>query len=239
MKSGLVGSTSERTVARCAKTLVLTVLEQLVSRALMASNVTAAVVFRCVDKYQPSLLVDEADTFLGDKHELRGILNSGHRRGGKVLRVAGDDLEPRAFQTFAPVAIALIGKLRDTLADRSIEIEMRRKKREEKVEALRPDRLGHLEEFRRCCARWVQDHLEELRETDPDVPSELHDRAADNCKSSPCPVFRRDSEPLARPGRGAQRGITTAPGFLIAARAAWRSTAAGSTPLSLAVSITL
>lgn len=57
--------------------------------------------------------------------------------------------------------------------------------------------------------------------------------------SSPCPVFRHDSEPLARSGRDAQRGITTAPGFLIATRAAWRKTAAGSTPLSLAVSITL
>ena len=47
----------------------------------------------------------------------------------------------------------MIGKLPDTLADRSIEIEMRRKKRDEKVELLRLDRLGHLEEQRRYCAR--------------------------------------------------------------------------------------
>ena len=167
-------------VMRCAKTLVLIVLEQLVSKALMASNVSAAAVFRCIDKFQPSLLVDEADTFLAGKDELRGVLNSGHRRGGMVLRVSGDDLEPRAFRTFAPVAIALIGKLRTTLADRSIEIEMRRKKPDEKVESLRLDRLGHFEELRRCCARWAQDHLEELREADPEVPPELHDRAADN-----------------------------------------------------------
>ncbi|MCP3957544.1 MAG: DUF3631 domain-containing protein, partial [bacterium] len=167
-------------VKRCAKTLVLTVLEHLVTKALMTSNVSAAAVFRCIEKFQPSLLVDEADTFLAGKDELRGILNSGHRRGGTVLRVAGDALEPRAFRTFAPVAIAMIGKLRDTLADRSIEIEMRRKRREEKVEILRLDRMSHLGELRSRCARWAHDHLQELRDAEPEVPAELHDRAADN-----------------------------------------------------------
>jgi hypothetical protein len=168
-------------VKRCAKTLLLDVLERLVSKPRMTSNVTAAAVFRTVEKFQPTLLVDEGDTFLAGKDELRGILNSGHRRGGSVLRVAGDDHEPRQFATFSPVAIAMIGKLPgDTLEDRSIEIEMRRKKREETVEAFRFDRLAHLEELRRFCARWTQDHLDELRQADPDIPSELHDRAADN-----------------------------------------------------------
>jgi hypothetical protein len=43
------------------------------------------------------LLIDEADTFLRDNEELRGVLNQGHRKGGQVIRTAGDDYEPRIF----------------------------------------------------------------------------------------------------------------------------------------------
>ena len=56
--------------------------------------------FRGIEKYKPCLLIDEADTFLGVNDELRGILNSGHRQGGAVLRVNRDDLEPRQFSKF-------------------------------------------------------------------------------------------------------------------------------------------
>jgi hypothetical protein len=64
-------------------------------------------------------LIDEADTFLKENDELRGILNTGHRRGGQVTRTIGDDHEPRQFSTWAPVAIAMIGRLPDTLEDRA------------------------------------------------------------------------------------------------------------------------
>jgi hypothetical protein len=44
--------------------------------------VTAAATFRAIETLQPTLLIDEADTFFGENVELRGILNSGHRTGG-------------------------------------------------------------------------------------------------------------------------------------------------------------
>jgi putative DNA primase/helicase len=75
-----------------------------------------------------SLLVDEADSFLGEKEELRGILNSGHTRDAAyVVRTVGDEHEPRRFSTWAAKAVAMIGHLPDTLADRSIIIPMRRR----------------------------------------------------------------------------------------------------------------
>jgi putative DNA primase/helicase len=37
-------------------------------------------VFRVTDYFMPTLLLDEADTFLTDSEGLRGILNSGHMR---------------------------------------------------------------------------------------------------------------------------------------------------------------
>src|SRR5262249_37217060 len=70
----------------CGKTLLLDVLDRVVARPLPTTNVTAAAIFRVIEAHRPTLLVDEADTFLRDNDELRGVLNSGHRKGGAVLR---------------------------------------------------------------------------------------------------------------------------------------------------------
>jgi len=166
---------------RCGKTTLLELATALVPRPMPAANVTPAVLFRAVEKYRPTLLADEMDSFIGRNDELRGILNSGHRRSlAYVLRSVGDDFEPRAFSTWCPKVVALIGKLPDTLADRSIPVRMRRKARAEKVERLRFDRLGEFEPLRRQAWTWAQANLDLLRSSDPIVPPELNDRAADN-----------------------------------------------------------
>lgn len=165
---------------RCGKTTALRLVSQLVPRRLSASNVTTAVVFRVIELARPTLLIDEADSFIKTNEELRGILNSGHDRDGSVLRTAGDDFEPRQFSTWAPVAIALIGRLPGTLEDRSIVVSMHRKRRDEQVERLRTDRAGHLEILARKAARWAKDNSSQLADADPAIPSGLHDRAADN-----------------------------------------------------------
>lgn len=167
-------------VMRCGKTLLLEILENLVCKALNVASITAAALFRAVERFRPTLLIDEADTFLGDKDDLRGVLNSGHRRNGQVVRNVGEAHEPRAFSTFAPVAIAMIGRLPGTLADRSIPAEMRRKRPDERVARFRADRVQHLEELRSKAVRFALDHFDLLRDADPEVPPELHDRAADN-----------------------------------------------------------
>jgi hypothetical protein len=63
---------------RCGKTTLLGVIEALVPRPLLSANVTVAAVFRTIEAHRPTLLIDEADTFLGDNEELRGVINSGH-----------------------------------------------------------------------------------------------------------------------------------------------------------------
>jgi hypothetical protein len=106
---------------RCGKTTLLKVLGALVRRPLQTTNVTVAALFRTVEKYEPTLLVDEADTFLAEREELRGILNSGHdRKGAQIMRCVGEQLEVRCFNTWAPVAIAAIGTIPETLHDRSV-----------------------------------------------------------------------------------------------------------------------
>jgi putative DNA primase/helicase len=164
------------------KTTLLTVMSALVPRPLGSANLTPAALFRAIETYRPTLLIDEADTFLAMREELRGLLNSGHTRPFAVaVRTIGDEHEVRAFSTWAPKAIALIGTLPDTLADRSILIPMRRKTKEEQVEPIRVDRLyDQLADLRRQAARWASDHLDALRRADPAVLHGLSNRAADN-----------------------------------------------------------
>jgi putative DNA primase/helicase len=163
----------------CGKTTTLDVLECLVSRPLPTANATAAAIFRIVEQARPTLLIDEADTFLKENDELRGILNTGHRRGGQVLRTVGDDHEPRQFSTWAPAAIAMIGRLPDTLNDRSVIINLRRRKPTEKVKSFRRDRADDLRVLARKMARWAQDHQAHFADSDPDV-GDLMNRMADN-----------------------------------------------------------
>lgn len=62
-------------VKRCGKTTLLHLLSTLVPRPLAAANITSAALFRAVEKYKPTLILDEADTFLPEREELRGVLN--------------------------------------------------------------------------------------------------------------------------------------------------------------------
>jgi putative DNA primase/helicase len=173
---------------RCGKTTCLNTLGALVSKPLAFANCTAAVLFRAVERYAPTLLIDEGDTFLHGKNadpELRGILNSGHtRQSAFVLRAVGDSFEPRQFSTWCPKAIALIGNLPGTLADRSVTIRLRRRAAGEVIERLRLDRLEDLAPLRRKARRWADDNASKLKASDPAIPAEItSDRAADNWRA--------------------------------------------------------
>ena len=165
---------------RCGKTTLLHLLHALTPRALFASNITPAALYRAVERYRPTLVIDEADTFLRGSDELRGVLNAGHTRtSAVVIRTVGDEHEPRTFSVWCPKAIAMIGRLPDTLEDRAIVMAMHRRAPSDPVVArLRLDRLHSA--IGPDAMRWATDHTEALRQADPTVPEELHDRAADN-----------------------------------------------------------
>jgi hypothetical protein len=61
----------------CGKSTLLTVLSQLVNRPAVSSNISASAFFRVIEELEPTLLIDEADTNLRGRDELRGILMSG------------------------------------------------------------------------------------------------------------------------------------------------------------------
>jgi putative DNA primase/helicase len=166
---------------RCGKTTLMLLIGALARRPLLTSNVTAAALFRSIEKHKPTLLVDEADTLFEASPELRGIYNAGHIQSTAfTMRCVGDDHEPRKFSTFCPKVLAKIGSLPETIEDRSIPIKMCRKLPGDHLERLRQDRIhAEMADLRSQMRRWALDWASELSD-DPAVPGELHDRAQDN-----------------------------------------------------------
>lgn len=171
---------------RSGKTRLLEVLSLVVSRPWLTGRVTAAVLVRKTSAEQPTLLLDESDAaFKADREyaeALRGILNTGFRRGGVTSLCVGQgaNLTYKDFPVFCPKAIAGIGRLPDTVADRSIPIELRRRRATEKVERFRLRKAAAAAlELQRAAAAWAEAHLEDLKGREPDLPDELDDRAQD------------------------------------------------------------
>lgn len=167
---------------RCGKSTALGVIGNLTPRALTTSNISPAALFRSVEKWRPTLLIDEADTTLPNNDALRGLLNAGHTRGATlVIRCVGDDLEPTTFSVWGPKVLAMIGRPADTVLDRSVLVELRRKTTADRIEARRVHTEGAtLAPLRQQCRRWADDHGAMLASADPTMPAGLNDRAADN-----------------------------------------------------------
>jgi|MTBAKSStandDraft_1061840.scaffolds.fasta_scaffold08156_5 putative DNA primase/helicase len=166
---------------RCGKSQLLALMGNLVRRPLIASNITAAAMFRTIEKWKPTMLVDEADAFMRDNEELRGVINSGHTRDtAYVIRLVGDNHEPKQFSTWGAKALAGIGRLPDTIQDRGIILELRRRLPHEKVARLRYAEPGLFETLSTKLCRLAQDYREEVRTARPKMPRKLNDRAQDN-----------------------------------------------------------
>jgi len=166
---------------RCGKTLLLSLLGKLAARAVTASNISPAALYRTVEAWSPTLLIDEADAFLKDNEELRGLINSGHTRDSAyVIRCTGDDSKPTKFSTWGCKAISGIGHVADTLMDRAVILELRRRLPHEKVERIRHAEPKLWNELQAKLARFAEDYSDRVRQARPPLPESLNDRAADN-----------------------------------------------------------
>ena len=167
----------------CGKSTLLEVLDAMVRRGFIASNASPAAVFRAIEAWQPTLLLDEADTWMTQNEELAGVLNSGHtKRTARVIRVTevkGEHL-PVAFSTWCAMAIAGIGAQRDTLMSRSIVIGLRRRLPDEPVDRLPFDLHQQLLRTRRQIARWADDNAGRIAAMQSEPPDCGDDRRRDN-----------------------------------------------------------
>ncbi len=94
----LAGSSIGITSPVCRLYIQVTVFRP--TRTLSCELQQIAALYRAIEKYGPTLLIDEADTFLRENRELLGILNAGYERGKFAVRAvpAGDDYDVRLCQ---------------------------------------------------------------------------------------------------------------------------------------------
>jgi putative DNA primase/helicase len=157
------------------------VISFLARRSLRNVGTSAAALYRAVEKWQPTIMVDEADTAFIDNDDLRQVVNSGWTRGEGVLRCNGENNDPYIFPTFCPKAIGMKGrKLQDTTMSRTIVIEMARRKPGELALDFQYVDDDGLAELRCDLARFATDYAEALRRANPTRPQGFENRDAAN-----------------------------------------------------------
>jgi hypothetical protein len=152
----------------------------MVPRPFTTENMKPAVLFRVVDQQQPTLLLDELDTYLHPANELRGLLNAGHKRGACAYRCEGTGNTIRAFNAFAPAALAGIGPLPATLRTRSILIPLVSAKEGEIKTRFDPNNTETETILGRKLARWAKDNFDAIAACKPVLPAGAFNRLADN-----------------------------------------------------------
>lgn len=173
-------------VKQSGKSRLLDVIETVVPTPWRIERPSEAVLYRRIERDNPTILMDEADTVFADRagqyEGIRAVFNAGNRRGTVVSRVLpkGKSFDLVDFAIFGPKAIAGIGRFPETIIDRSIVIAMTRKGPADTVERLRSKRAAEL-------GRPIYDALQlstsgvgRLILSDEDLPTELDDRGQDN-----------------------------------------------------------
>lgn len=170
----------------CGKSQLLTIVGYLAARPLSVANSTASFLFRAITVWRPTLLIDEADQFMRENEELKGLVNAGHTRAnafvGRTVSV-GDGYEPRIFDVWGAKAfagIALEKHLPDATISRGPLISLRRKMPHEKVERLRHADKATFAVTASKLARFADDYSQQVRLARPVAPEALSDRQQDN-----------------------------------------------------------
>ncbi len=164
---------------RCGKSTTLGAVAALVPRPVPLAHVTGASLFRLIHDENPTVLIDELDQVIHRNKELRAVLNTAHCRSTAFIPriVRGKTVR---FRVFGPKVVAGIGKLPDTIQDRCIVINLRRKGPDEKVEPLPLKPEEFYADTHRKILRMVLDLGGELAASDPALPAGMNDRACDN-----------------------------------------------------------
>jgi len=129
---------------RCGKTRLLELLSELCFNSDgIQTAPTEAVLYRLPAITAGTLCWDEAENLYNNKEkgERLQILNAAYRKGAKIARCDGEKNEVRFFEVYRPISLTGISRLPDTISDRSIKIELIRKKKDEKVKRLQIERI--------------------------------------------------------------------------------------------------
>ena len=163
------------------KTTLLKVVSFLARRGLASVSITGPALFRSIEKWAPTFVIDEADTAFVSNDDLKEVVNSGWTRGDCVIRCDPETHEPRAYGTFCPKAIGLIGrKLPPATLSRALIIALQRKKPDEWAADFDHCDNNTFAKLRAQLARWAADEAEPLAKAKPEMLPDFHNRTRAN-----------------------------------------------------------
>jgi hypothetical protein len=115
----------------------LEVVQSLGFRCLLSPSVSPAALYRTIEVFKPTFLIDEAELYTSKgldetKREVLSVLNAGYRKGQTVIRADSKGETLRLFDVFGFKALASVQTLPPTLAGRAIRIPMMRATRKVK-----------------------------------------------------------------------------------------------------------
>ena len=134
---------------------------------------------------QPTLLFDEVDAIFskraqerGIKDDLRALLNTGYRRGGRVLRMGGgNNTTLESFEVFGAKRSPGSASLPHTLASRCLRIELKRRRTDEPVSDFFPqDVAEEAAALREWLEKWTATTIDTLAAARPGRVDGLRDR---------------------------------------------------------------
>ena len=167
------------------KSRVLGMLELLCSNAYIELDPTGPALAATIELELPTLLIDESDIIFGEtgssgaKRQLRGILNAGYKRSGTLRRKSGKTTH--VYHVFCPVAFGGLGRLPETLRDRSIQFMMEKPpKGSRKAERFDPRVHAPLgRRYGEVLGDWARTKLLEIIGTWVELPEGIDDRPAE------------------------------------------------------------
>jgi hypothetical protein len=161
------------------KSTLLAVLGLLTPRPFCTVEVTGPGLCHIVDRYHPTLIIDEGDNLFHRKTDLLHIVNTGWSRGPRIPRLMHGVLHQ--FDPFCPKIIGLKGmKMPDNLASRGVVIKLWPKTPDEKVSDFGFTDDDEFSTLRRKLVRWSADNAAVLKDLRPLLPAGFGNRLAAN-----------------------------------------------------------
>ena len=65
---------------QAGKTTLANTVGRMSCRGLFFANMSNAILFRVIEEARPTMVIAEADAWLADNDEMRGLINAGHER---------------------------------------------------------------------------------------------------------------------------------------------------------------
>ncbi len=168
---------------QCGKSTLLGLFERVVNKPMAFNNITQAVLYRVMEQFKPTLLIDEIDTSLKDKNELLGIVNAGYSRHASNVPRMNQDKGGivEKFDVFGAKVFSGIGEMKGTFASRAIRFELRRKTNSDKVKRFNKRTLPYetTNEIQSKVKRWAVDNRQAVQAVQTPL-LQINDRDFDN-----------------------------------------------------------